>query len=102
MAWGIKCNLFKKSIFFVVTLPNYMKLILNFRLLINFDRPIPLWATSTIYRKVGPKARRKRRTLIGRPMGEQNRVELNRTRTAPGNNGRSILCMYSCKNAFFG
>jgi hypothetical protein len=26
----------------VVTLPNYMKLILNFRLLINFDRPIPL------------------------------------------------------------
>jgi hypothetical protein len=28
----------------VVTLPNYMKLILNFRLLINFDRPIPLCA----------------------------------------------------------
>jgi hypothetical protein len=29
----------------VVTLPNYMKLILNFRLLINFHRPIPLCAT---------------------------------------------------------
>jgi hypothetical protein len=44
------------------------------------DRP-----ASTIYRKVGPKARRKRRTLIGRPMGEQKLVEQNRTRTAPGN-----------------
>jgi hypothetical protein len=43
------------------------------------DRP-----ASTIYRKVGPKARRKRRTLIGRPMGEQKLVEQNRTRTAPG------------------
>jgi hypothetical protein len=41
---------------------------------------------STIYRKVGPKARRIRRTLIGRPMGEQNSVEQNRTRTAPCNN----------------
>jgi hypothetical protein len=40
---------------------------------------------STIYRKVGPKAPRIRRTLIGRPMGEQNSVEQNRTRTAPGN-----------------
>jgi hypothetical protein len=33
-----------KRVFFVVTLPNYMKLILNFRLFINFDHPIPLCA----------------------------------------------------------
>jgi hypothetical protein len=36
-----------KRVFFVVTLPNYMKLILNFRLFINFDHPIPLCAAWT-------------------------------------------------------
>jgi hypothetical protein len=36
-----------KRVFFVVILPNYMKLILNFRLFINFDHPIPLFAAWT-------------------------------------------------------
>jgi hypothetical protein len=44
MAWGVKFNLFKKSIFCGYIAQLYMKLILNFRLLINFDHPIPLCA----------------------------------------------------------
>jgi hypothetical protein len=53
----------------VVTLPNYMKLILNFRLLINFYRPIPLCVAFLLKQRLDnffPKDEKLRRPFLAR------------------------------------